>query len=123
MVSEKGDYEQWVSFFLEGVIKTSESAIITTKKILHLQEEDKKKLYEQSSSILSIKLHDQLFYTPIMTAQTIQQFLNVSHLTANSLILKFVKAGILKETTGQKRDKRYTYMEYVQILSEGAEPL
>lgn len=33
----------------------------------------------------------------------------------------FEKAGILKEITGRKRDKRYIYAEYVNILSEGTQ--
>lgn len=123
MVSQNGDYEQWVDFFLEGVIQTSESAISTTKQILMLQETDKQKLYSQTSSIITIQFLDRLFYTPIVSAQTAGEFLSLSHPAANNLIAKFVKFGILKEITGKKRDKRYAYSQYLEILSEGTAPL
>lgn len=123
MVSDTGNYEQWVKFFLEGIIQTSESAITTTKKILTLQESDKKRLYKQESSIAAIKLLEQLFYTPIISAQSVQKSLMLSHPSSNKLIGKFLKLGILKEITGKKKDKRYAYTQYLDILSEGAEPL
>ena len=122
MVSTTGDYEQWVNFFLDAVIATSEIAIATTKKILLLQEEDKKKLYDRESSISVLKLLDQFFVTPIMTSQMVAEKLQVTAPTANRFLAKLVELNILQEITGQKRDKRYRYARYIDILSEGAEP-
>jgi len=123
MVSETGNYEQWIKFFLEGIIKTSESAIATTKNILNLQEKDQRKLYTHTSSIIAVQLLDHLFYVPILSVQTVQQVLKISYPSANKLIADFIKIGIVKEVTGKKRDKRYAYSAYLDILSEGTQPL
>ncbi|MDO9528913.1 MAG: hypothetical protein Q7J27_07125 [Syntrophales bacterium] len=40
---------------------------------------------------------------------------------ASTLVSQFEKTGILEEITGRKRDKRYMYAEYVNILSEGTQ--
>ncbi len=123
MVSQTGNYEQWVLFFLEGVIQTSESAIQTTKQILTLQEDNKRILYTKSSSVIALRLLDQLFYTPIIQPTMIQELFGISHQTATTLITKFVQYGILTEITGRKRGKRFVYTKYLDILSEGTKPL
>lgn len=45
----------------------------------------------------------------------------ISFQAASTIVSQFEKAGILKETTGRKRDKRYLYQEYMDILSEGTQ--
>ena len=124
LVREKGNYEQWVMFFLESITQACESSIKETKKILALQNEDQKLLWEKkvSSPLASMALN-KLFYTPVISVKDIEQQFNVSYPTASQLIKQFVSIGILKETTGKKRAKRFVYSKYLAILSEGTKPL
>ncbi len=39
--------------------------------------------------------------------------------SASTLVAQLEGAGILKEITGRKRDKRYVYDDYLAILAEG----
>jgi DNA-binding Lrp family transcriptional regulator len=49
--------------------------------------------------------------------------LQTTHPTIKSSVEKLEALGILEEVTGRRRDKKYVYREYVNILNEGAEPL
>ena len=120
LVREKGDYEQWVIFFLKGIIWTSESALQTIKNLLQLQEDHKKRLFAKKlSTPYAIALLDYLFERPHLTINDVADHLKISYQGAKELVDQFVTTEILKETTGKRRDKRYSYWEYVAFLAEG----
>ncbi len=120
----KGDYEQWVDFFLTGVIETAQSAIENTKKIVHLHDKHEKLLWKNKiSSPLAVILLEKIFYHPIFSIGMIQKKLGVSFQSAVTLVQQFEDIGIIKEVTGKKRGKRYVYTQYLKILSEGTKPL
>jgi Fic family protein len=120
LVRERGDYEQWIIFFLKGIIWTSESALSTIKNLLQIQEDHKKKLIEKKlSTPYAMWLLDYLFERPILSIRDISEHLNISYQTAKTLVTQFVKHEILKETTGKLRDKRYSYWQYLAFLGEG----
>lgn len=120
LVRENGDYEQWVSFFLKGVIEISDSAIDTSKRILELQTNNRNLLWKQRiSSPLAVGILEKLFYVPYVSVNDVAREFSISFQAASTLVVQFEKAGILKEITGRKRDKRYIYVDYLNILSEG----
>ncbi len=120
LVREKGDYEQWVVFFLKGVIWTSESALETIKNVLAIADKHKKLLIRQKrSSPLAIGLLDYLFTKPYLSIQEVAEHFKTSYQTAQSLVVQFEDIKILKEITGKKRDRRFSYWEYLDCLSEG----
>lgn len=124
MVRAKGDYEQWIVFFLKGVIWTADSALETVKTILQLKEKHKNLLIRKKVSKPSaIALLDLLFVKPLISTQEVAELLKTSFPSANALIRQFVKYDILEEVTGKQRFKRFIYWEYLSELSEGTKPL
>ena len=120
LVRENGDYEQWVSFFLSGVIEISDSAIDTSKRILELQSDHRNLLWKKKiSSPLAVGILEKLFYVPYVSVNDVSKEFSISFQAASTLVAQFEKARILKEITGRKRDKRYIYADYINILSEG----
>ncbi|MBI5345962.1 MAG: Fic family protein [Chlamydiae bacterium] len=120
LVRENGDYEQWISFFLKGIIWTSQSSLQTVQNILFLKESHKNKLIAKKiSSPVAVALLDFLFEKPLVSINDVAKNFKISYQTTNSLISQFLKLEILKEITGKKRDKRYSYWEYLDYLSEG----
>ncbi len=120
LVRERGDYEQWIIFFLKGIIWTSESALQTIKNLLQLQEDYKKRLIvKKLSTPYAIALLDYLFEKPHLTINDVADHLKISYQGAKALVDQFVATEILKEITGKRRDKRYSYWEYLAFLSEG----
>lgn len=120
MVRESGDFEQWIAFFLKGVVVTADSAVDTARKILELQTTHRNLLWQKKiSSPLAVGILEKLYYTPYVSVNDIAREFNISYQAASTLVSQLENAGILKEITGRKRDKRYVYAEYLNILSEG----
>jgi Fic family protein len=120
MVRENGDYEQWLAFFLKGIKETADSAIETSRRILELQTSHRNLLWKKKiSSPFAVGILEKLFFTPYVSVNDIAKGFKISFQAASTLVAQFEKAGILKEITGRKRDKRYIYADYLGILSEG----
>ena len=122
MVRETGNYEQWVAFFLKGVVETAASAMETAKKILELQSNHRSLLWKKKiSSPIAVGMLESLFHKPYVSVNNVAKEFNISFQSASTLVSQFEKTEILEEITGRKRDKRYVYAEYVNILSEGTQ--
>ena len=122
MVRETGNYEQWVAFFLKGIVETADSAMETAKRILELQSNHRSLLWKKKiSSPTAVGMLESLFHKPYVSVNDMAKEFNISFQTASTLVSQFEKAGILEEVTGRKRDKRYVYAAYVNILSEGTQ--
>lgn len=120
LVREQGDYEQWIAFFLKGITWTSESALETTKNVLSIAAKHKQLLLQKKiGSPLAIALLDHLFVKPHLSIQELATHFQISFQSAQTLINQFIDLGILREITGKKRDRRYSYWEYLDCLSEG----
>ena len=111
-VRNRGSYERWIQFFLEGIIQVSNQIMDTTKKILMLEERDKSLV----SSKNEIALLDILFKLPATNIKHIEDVLHISNNTASSLVKKFEKLGILKQTNTLQRNKKYIYKQYMDII-------
>ena len=120
MVRETGNYEQWVDYFLKGVEDIVGAAMDTARKILELQTNHRRLLWEKKiSSPIAVGILEQLFYTPTISIARIAERFDVSYQAASTLVAQLEKVQILRETTGRKRDKRYVYSGYLDILAEG----
>lgn len=120
MVRDKGDYEQWVAFFLQGVMETTDSAVETSRKILELQTKHRNLLWKKKlSSPLAVGILERLFQKPYVSVNDVAKEFSISFQAASNLVSQLEDTGILQEITGKKRDKRFIYGEYISILSEG----
>ncbi len=122
-VRRKGDWENWIKFFLRGVSTVSDEATDSAKNIIGLQNKYATMLIEKDkgsgkhSALLNI-----LFENPIITKKDVSELLEVSLPTAGSLIDNFCELGILTDSTpDKKRYKIYTFSEYLKILEKGTE--
>jgi Fic family protein len=68
---------------------------------------------------LAISLLDFLFTKPHVSVQEVAEHFDLAFQTATVLITHFEKINILKEITGKKRGRRYSYWQYLELLSEG----
>jgi Fic family protein len=120
MVRDKGDYEQWIAFFLKGVVETADSAVETARKILELQTKHREMLWKKKlSSPLAVGILERLFQKPYVSVNDVAKEFSISFQAASNLVSQLEGAGILHEITGKKRDKRFIHAEYITILSEG----
>lgn len=120
LASTRGDYEQWVRFFLQGILETASEATGTATKIIDLQKADGERvMVVKGASPLLLRLHNKLFATPVVSVSELRQDLQVSRQTATDLIAKLEKLGVLKETTGASRNRRYAYEDYIALIEPG----
>jgi Fic family protein len=123
-VRTHGDWEGWVRFFLEGVISTSEEAISTTRRILALFEKDRRNLEKLGrASASAFRVHEYLQKKPITGAQELAKDLKLTYPTVTGALERMKQQHIVKELTGFKRNRVFAYAPYIELLSEGTEPL
>lgn len=116
----KNDMVQWIKFFLVGIIETSEKGNNTFKSILKLKEQiEDRKINTLGKKLPNAKsLMNYLYRKPVVTAQEVQNELNVSLPTANSLLSDFERLGILNEKTGWKRNREFEFTEYLSLFRD-----
>lgn len=111
------DIEGWLKFFLTGVIFTAESAVETARKIVKLRERDLNKIVGLGrSSENAVKLFNALYRSPLIRVKDVEKITSLKNPNALELVSKFLKLGILKETTGQKRNRMFAYQNYIKLF-------
>lgn len=117
-VRDKGDWEGWLLFFIDGVFETARTSTATVRAILDLRESDRSKISEMGGRAANAyRLHDHLFSSPVVNARTTEEVLDVSQPTANKLLGELEALGILVEYTGRQRGRSYIYEEYFDIFA------
>ncbi len=114
----EGDWEGWIKFFLRGVFQVSQSATDTARAILKLRETHREQIAQLSSSNLGLRLLDYLFERPRLSVRMAEEYLDVSYVTAANVIRDFEDNGILREITGNKRNRRYRYDAYIDLFKQ-----
>ena len=115
-VSQEGAWSEWVAFFLRGVVQQSEDAIRRSNRLLDLWMQYRQRLQSPRSSALTLRLLDQLFSYPAITAAGTARRLDVTHRSAQLNIEKLAQAGILREETGRRRNRIFVASEIVRII-------
>ncbi|MEZ5357502.1 MAG: Fic family protein [Candidatus Zixiibacteriota bacterium] len=120
----KGNWEQWLSFFLDGIILTAEQAVTTAKTILDLLKKNRELIEKSRRKVNSIlRVYDSFSQKPVSTISKIAKHVGLTIPTVTAAIKELEKLNIIEEVTGRKRNRIYRYAEYMDILSEGTEPL
>ena len=122
-VRTSGNYEAWVTFFLEGIVTVSAQVVETTKAIQQLERRDIDRVLESSAGHAGVLLLRYLMRQPVVRVQDIEKALKISYSKANNLAADMEQLGILKQITPGRRNRKFKYDQYVQILSEGTEPI
>ncbi len=117
-----GDWLGWIEFFLSGVKETSEQACQTAAQLLKLFEEDQKRIQTLGRPAGSaLRVHRHLQSKPLCTVPAASEALGLTDPTVRSSLGHLMRLGIVRETSGKKRNQVYAYDAYVRILNEGTE--
>lgn len=112
--------EDWLRFFLEGIEITADKSVSSIQRIHTLKELNKQKIIKLGkSSYIGDRFHTALFRAPYVRIRDVERITGLSNPNAILLVRKFEDAGILKEITGRKRNKVYSYKEYIQLFEAG----
>ncbi|HEB35179.1 MAG TPA: Fic family protein, partial [Candidatus Aminicenantes bacterium] len=109
--------EQWIKFFLSGVITTAKNGKETFEQIIKLRGE-----YEQTimtfgrRAELGQRLLLYMFSKPVVNISQISKELNIAFNTANSIIQQFSQTGIVKEITDLSRNRLFVLWNYLDLF-------
>ncbi|HMQ07353.1 MAG TPA: Fic family protein [Saprospiraceae bacterium] len=117
-VRSKNNMTQWLKYFLAGVAETAENATQTLSAILELKARIESSLtnnYGKRAANASILLNA-LFKKPVIHVNEAQTLLGVSYKAANDLISEMEQSGLLKEMTGQSRNRVFLFDKYLKLF-------
>jgi Fic family protein len=115
--------DQWLVFFLHGVRETAQRSIGVFRSILALKEQIERQAIphfstrKQPNAQALMRL---LYQQPIVDVKHVSSALKLNTNTTNSLVADFVQHGILREITGQRRNRLFAFDQYLQIFKVSA---
>ncbi len=124
-VRVEGDWEAWIAFFLKGVMETAKAAVETSGKLLDMFSRDRERIRTSDISAVNSALlvHEELKRKPIAKISLLSKGTGLTPPTVAKALDNLGKLGLVKEITGRPRYRFFVYDEYMNVLSEGTEPL
>lgn len=116
----KGDYEQWVKFFLEAVYESAKDATETIDKLVALHDRNCtaiEHLGRRAKNVMRVFAY--LEVNPIIEIQKTSKELGIAFNTMSSVVKDLIDIGIIEQTSTQLRNRTFAYKEYLEILKEG----
>jgi Fic family protein len=121
-VSQHGDWETWLRFFLRGVQAQADEAHYRANLLVDLREQHQQRYQsERSGNILELVMR--LFEDPYLDVNTAADWLDVEYSTANRLVNRLEDDGILEELTGKNRNRFYRASEVFKIINKPIDQL
>jgi len=122
-VRDTGDWESWLTFFLEGVIAVSREAAQTAAAILTMREQYRARITDHLGRAAhnGHRVLDRLFDHPIVSVATVREWLDLTPAGANQLVAKLEDIGLLREITGFARNRRFTFDPYLRLFESAGE--
>jgi Fic family protein len=122
-VRTKNDLLQWIKFFLTGIIQTADISVATLKKITELKSSIEKEriLLMGKRAKQGLNLLNELFKKPVVSVNDVQKTCGLSPKAANELVQAFVSYKILREITGNQRNRLFAFKEYLTLFSDSSD--
>lgn len=119
-IRDEGDWESWILFFLEGVADVAKEATETARQIVALRESHRRLITENFGRVAGngLKVLESLYSLPIATVGKVAAITGVSFTAANQLVNRFVEYELLSEFTGQARNRRFRYNQYIGLFAD-----
>jgi Fic family protein len=123
-VRERGAWEAWLEFFLDGVAQTANQAFEAATRIVELFKRDRERITGQSDRAGSVlRIHEILQQNPFATSTGLVERTGLTAPTINAALAELERLDIINEVTGRRRGRVFRYGAYLDILNEGTAPL
>jgi len=115
-----GDWEAWLLFFVDAVTETANQAVDTAQQLNLLRQKDKARITEIGRLAGSAnKIIDAMFEQPIASVNKLIELTGLTAATVGKALDTLEHSvGIVKEITGQKRNRVFAYTGYIDILNQ-----
>lgn len=117
-IRNHGAWESWVAFFLEGVAEAAGQAERSIMAIASLVAADRRSVLESpNAGPAAYRLFEMLPMMPRFNIEHVRRALQTSFPTASAAVNQLATLGIVKEVTGQKKNRSYSYPRYIDLLA------
>lgn len=116
-VRTEGDWAGWIQFFLVGVLETAQAAVRQASRLMDLRETYRLRLRRKPNAL---RLLDELFVNPYLTAARAVRILEVSDPTARQALEFLQSEGLLSEVTGRHWRRVYLARPILEAIEAGA---
>lgn len=123
-VRREGEWEDWVKFFAEAMQDTARQAVSTATRLSAIVRADRDRAQDvkrRAGSIL--RLLDVLARVPVVSVARASQETGIVPSSVSAALMKMAELGMVRELTGRRRNRLFCYGRYLDVLSEGTEPL
>jgi Fic family protein len=117
-VSQSGSWHDWLTYFARGVASEAMDAVERAQRLKDLQSEYLRKVRTARASALLTQLVEELFNYPMVSVAKVAGLLHVTATTAQEHVDRLVSAGILREATGQKRNRLFVADGILEAIQE-----
>lgn len=116
---ENEGWTGWLDFFLQGVRDTANQAARMAGKIDKLFQADKEKIERFGRGAVSALLvYRYAQINPLFSIRNAAREAKVSFPTASAAVTRMAEAGILRESSGKRRDRLFLYERYLDLLNQ-----
>jgi Fic family protein len=116
-VRTKGNFEQWLRFFLLATYESAQDAITTIDELINLHNRNYEVVNNTGKSAKTvIKVFNYIESSPIIDIKKTSAALRLSFNAVSNAVNKLVELGILKKTENVRRSRVFAYEEYLGIL-------
>jgi Fic family protein len=119
-IRTEGDWEKWIAFFVDGVREMAENAVGAARDLYRIAGEDRARIQtlgRVSSSCMQV--HHALQRRPVGTISRLAEETVLSLPTVTKALLALEGAGLVKETSGRRRNRIFVYSRYLDVLVQG----
>jgi Fic family protein len=120
-VSQRGHWEDWLVFFLHGVALQSRDAVVRVGRLQDLRERYRDQLQGARIPARLSQVVDLLLAQPVLTVRQVESAVGVNFTTAQRYVDQLVDLGMLRESTGQARNRVYRAEEVLRAIEEPLE--
>lgn len=118
-VSERGAWEDWLEYFLQGIARMSEDALNRATRMNDLLAEWRVQLAGRSTNN-PLRVLDLLAANPFLTITGAASQLKLAFTTAQRAIERLEENGIVQKVSDARRDRVYCARALLEILEEPA---
>jgi len=115
-VSQKGDWEAWLRFFLRGVSEQARESVFRMERLQEIRAKYQPIVEQDRNSSRMAAVIDFLFSRPVLSVRQIADGLGIPFKNAQAFLLKLVQAGVLREITGYARNRIFQADEILRAI-------
>ena len=122
-VSLRGDWREWLEYFLRGVRQQAKAALADTQNILRCYEDCREKLKQAKRAPQAAALIlDELFGNPVFSISRYSSRTGAPFINVSKGVEFWIGQGLLQEATGQKRNRWFLAPDLLRIMEPKSPP-